>query len=156
MKHSAKCSIAIHSLLLIALYSSETKVTSDLIARSTGCNAVTIRNIFQRLRKHGLIEVKRGAGGAFLTRKPSEITLWEIYCAVEHDGVERLIGIHSSPYEQCPVGKYIQQVLADPYEKVGIAVRHELEQYTLEKIMKRFLALNPQALTMKGENHEHA
>ena len=85
-----------------------------------GCNAVTIRNIFQRLRKHGLIEVKRGAGGgAFLTREPSEITLWEIYCAVEHDGVESLIGIHSSPYEQCPVGKYIQQVLADPYEKSG-------------------------------------
>ncbi len=54
MKRSAKCSIAIHSLLVIALFGEETKVTSDLIARSTGSNAVPFAIFFTAFGSRGL------------------------------------------------------------------------------------------------------
>ena len=45
MHISAKCSIAIHCLIFIYEYGDNKRVTSELLALSTGCNPVTIRNI---------------------------------------------------------------------------------------------------------------
>lgn len=51
MHISAKCSIAIHCLIFIYEYGDNKRVTSELLALSTGCNPVTIRNIVSALKK---------------------------------------------------------------------------------------------------------
>ena len=63
MQLSMKCSVAVHYLLFIWEARGKVRVTSTLLAQSTGCNPVVIRNILSALKKAGLITVSRGQGG---------------------------------------------------------------------------------------------
>lgn len=51
MHLSTKYSIAVHCLIFIYEYGKDKKVTSELLALSTGSNPVTIRNIISSLKK---------------------------------------------------------------------------------------------------------
>ena len=93
MQLSMKCSVAVHCLLFIWEARGKARVTSTLLAQSTGCNPVVIRNILSALKKAGLITVPRGQGGAELCRDPEQITLYQIYAALEPQGLTSLIGI---------------------------------------------------------------
>ena len=66
MRITSKCSIAIHCLLFIHEYGEHKKVTSGLLALSTGCNPVVIRNIISKLKQGGILTISPGAGGARL------------------------------------------------------------------------------------------
>ena len=71
MQISMKCSVAVHCLIFIHEAKGIAKVTSNLLAESTGSNPVVIRNILSALKKAGLITVPRGTGGAELCADPS-------------------------------------------------------------------------------------
>ncbi|MDQ9826956.1 Rrf2 family transcriptional regulator, partial [Acinetobacter sp. 163] len=60
MRLNTKYSIALHCLIFIEEYQSKTKVTSELLAKSTGCNSSAIRAILNTLQKADIISVKRG------------------------------------------------------------------------------------------------
>lgn len=135
---SAKCSIALHCLLFIAEYSGDRKVTSALLARSTGCNAVTIRNILGDLREAGLIQIARGVGGATLARQASEITVWQVYSALDPQHKSPMIALPPHPYERCPIGAQITQVLEETYQQVESSVKREMSEITLEQIQRRY------------------
>lgn len=153
MRISTKCSIAIHTLILVGMYSQQIKLTSELIAKSTGCNPVIIRNLFQMLQDQNIIKVKRGVnGGVELIRSPEQITIWDIYQAVQTECTSPLIGIHPHPYENCPVGAHIKEVLAEPYQQIFQALQNEMEQYTLAMLITRFQEINPHYHSFFG-NH---
>ena len=97
MHISTKCSIAIHCLIFINEYGSNKRVTSELLALSTGCNPVTIRNIISALKKEGILSVKFGTGGATLNCSLEDITLYRICMAVEPDALRKLMGVHAMP-----------------------------------------------------------
>ncbi|MFR0038627.1 MAG: Rrf2 family transcriptional regulator [Enterocloster sp.] len=63
MQLSMKCSIAVHCLIFIHEAKGIARVTSPLLAESTGCNPVIIRNVISSLKKAGIITVARGTGG---------------------------------------------------------------------------------------------
>lgn len=140
MQISMKCSIAVHCLIFIHEAKGRARVTSNLLAQSTGCNPVVIRNVFRALKKAGLIEVARGTGGAELCVPPSEITLYRIYSALEPDGLSALIGIHPCEGRACPVAKNIRAVLQGPYQRISDAVRQAMEEITLESMLEDFHA----------------
>ena len=54
MQISMKCSIAVHCLIFIYEAKGIAKVTSNLLAESTGSNPVVIRNILSAVKKAGL------------------------------------------------------------------------------------------------------
>lgn len=135
MRLNTKCSIALHCLIFIFEYENEIKVTSELLSKSTGCNSAAIRNILNVLQKAGLISVVRGIGGAHLNRAPEEITVWDVYYALEPDGLENFVGFHQNPSDRCPVGKRITSVLKKPYSKIGEAVKITMEQITLRQLL---------------------
>lgn len=146
MQLSMKCSVAVHCLIFIHEARGAAKVTSTLLAQSTGANPVVIRNILSALRKAGLITVARGTGGAELCREPEQITLYQIYSALEPDGLTSLIGIHSCGQRPCPVARNIQAVLEGPYHKIEYAIRETMEGITLASMLEDFhqcLAENP-------------
>jgi len=138
MHISAKCSIALHCLLFIAEYSKERKVTSELLARSTGCNAVTIRNLLGDLKEAGLVSVARGVGGAALTREPSEINLWQVYTALDPQRERAMIALHPNPSERCPVGARIKPVLEQTYQQIESSVEAEMSRITLEQVCREY------------------
>ena len=64
MQISSRFTIAIHMLTCMEAFKDEYKVTSDFLASSINVNPVVIRRILSQLKDAGLIEVKRGTGGA--------------------------------------------------------------------------------------------
>ena len=141
MQISMKCSIAVHCLIFIHEAKGIAKVTSSLLAQSTGCNPVIIRNILTALKKAGLITIPRGTGGAELCLDPSQITLYQIYTALEPDGMSSIIGIHPCQDRPCPVAQNIGKVLQAPYHRIEDAIRQTMEEVTLESMIEQFQEL---------------
>ena len=138
MQISIKCSVAVHCLIFIHEAKGIAKVTSNLLAESTGSNPVVIRNILSALKKAGLITVPRGTGGAELSADPSQITLYQIYSALEPEGVTSIIGIHPCQGRPCPVAQNIRKVLQIPYRKIESAVQTTMESITLQSMIDDF------------------
>lgn len=135
MHISNKCSIAIHCLIFIHEYEHEIKVTSELLSLSTGCNPVTIRNLFSALKKDGVLTVKPGTGGAALAVPPEEITLYRICNAVDPGAIDKMVGIHAAPSPFCPVGRNIRAVLDDTYETLRADMVASMKSVTLDQIL---------------------
>lgn len=141
MRISTKCSVALHCLVLVGAYQHRVKITSELLAKSTGCNPVVVRNITSGLKKAGILKVPRGQGGATLALPPEDITLWMVYSAVDVGELEHLIGLHPNPLQECPVGGVIYAVLEEPYREIGAALRGRMEKITLADLLRDFYAL---------------
>lgn len=138
MHISTKLSIAIHCLILVNEFGDKMKLTSEMMAVSTGCNPVTIRNITSALKKAGILSVKFGTGGTTLNCLPKEIDLYQVYMAIEPNALKKMIGIHSMPSPLCPVGKKIKSVLENPYSKICDDLTSSLKSITLEEIITQY------------------
>lgn len=138
MRISTRCSVAVHCLLFLHEYGEKQKVTSGLLALSTGCNPVVIRGVMSALKKAGIIRITAGSGGAALLLPPEEITLYHVYAALEKDDLGNLIGIHPMPSVLCPVGRNIRTVLQGPYEKIQEDMRKSLQSVTLADFIAEY------------------
>ncbi|MGI6019638.1 MAG: Rrf2 family transcriptional regulator [Marvinbryantia sp.] len=138
MRINTKCSVALHCLVVIYEFAGKRKVTSELLAESTGCNAAAIRSILLVLQKDGIISVARGVGGASLNRVPEQLTVWDVYSALEPDGLEHFIGLHPSPSDQCPVGQQMHAVLKTTYQEICNAVKESMMKITLQHILDNY------------------
>lgn len=137
---SSKCSIAVHCLIFINEYGEQKKVTSTLLALSTGANPVTIRNILSSLKKDGMISNRFGTGGAMIQTPLQEITLYRICMAVEPEAVDKMMGIHPSPSSLCPVGKNINRVLQGTYSVLQQDIISSMKSITMQNILDDYLA----------------
>lgn len=147
MQISIKCSVAVHCLIFIHEAQGIAKVTSNLLAESTGSNPVVIRNILSALKKAGLITVPRGTGGAELCADPSQITLFQIYSALEPDGLTSIIGIHPCDGRPCPIAQNIRKVLEHPYHQIEDAIKEAMEEITLQSMIDDFHGMIHQSTT---------
>lgn len=138
MRINTKCSVAIHCLLFLYEYGETQRVTSGLLALSTGCNPVVIRNLISALKKAGIVKVAAGKGGTRLCRSPPEVTLYNICEAVDPGFLNNLAGIHPLPPALCPIGRNICTVLASPYGKLQADVKRSLESYTLADVAAEY------------------
>ncbi|MDO4554215.1 MAG: Rrf2 family transcriptional regulator [Lachnospiraceae bacterium] len=135
MQISSRFTIAIHVLTAIDVFQDWMKTTSELLASSVHTNPVVIRRILQQLKAADMIEVARGSGGAKLKKEPDQITLFDIYCAV--DCVERgdLFRFHDNPNIECPVGRNIHAVLDGKLMEIQTAFENEMKKTTLADIL---------------------
>ncbi|MCD8116556.1 MAG: Rrf2 family transcriptional regulator [Oscillospiraceae bacterium] len=141
MRVSKKFPTAVHSLLYVAVLSPKRRVTSALVAESTGSNAVTIRNIFLDLSKNGLLTASAGKkGGVRLAKEPKDITLWDVYQAVETNDVEEIFKLHETDSSR-PVGKNIYQLLYPHMLAAVTAMRDSMEQVTLQTLLDELKSL---------------
>ncbi len=127
---NTRLSVAIHILALVAFNS---KLSSEQIADSVTTNPVVIRRISSNLKKAGLLTSRAGVSGFSITRDPKDITLLEIYKAVNLE--KELFSIHDKPNPDCPVGKKIQGTLDVTFESVQSAMENELNNKTLQEVM---------------------
>lgn len=141
MHISNKCSIAVHCLIFINEYGSDEKVTSELLALSTGCNPVTIRTIISALKKDGIIDVKFGTGGATLAAPLQNISLYRICSSVDPKAIDKMISIHSTPSPFCPVGRNIESVLDKTYDTLKEDLISSMKSVTMEKIVTDYHAI---------------
>ena len=111
MQISSRFTIAVHILICIETFKEDYKITSDFLASSVNVNPVVIRRLLQQLKKAGIINVKRGSGGAYIEKPLDEITLLDVYNAVECIDNGNLFHFHENPNSRCPVGRNIHSVL---------------------------------------------
>ncbi|MDE6583897.1 MAG: Rrf2 family transcriptional regulator, partial [Anaeroplasmataceae bacterium] len=130
MQITSKFTIAVHTLLAIHTLGKEYKTTSEFIASSVNVNPVVIRRTLQNLKAAGLVEVKAGSGGANILKDLKDITLYDIYVAMEclEGG---LFHFHENPNSLCPVGRNIHLVLDKHLSNAQAAMENELKSVTL-------------------------
>ena len=124
-----KFSSAIHTLVLIA--EADRPITSEDIARSVGTNASYIRKIIGLLKKKDIIESHRGVSGFALKSKSEDLTLLQIYQAVNETERPCLFDLHQNPNDECIVGRHIKPVLADMFAEIEAAFSCMLAGKTL-------------------------
>lgn len=135
MQISSRFTIAVHILICIETFKNDYKITSDFLASSVNVNAVVIRRLLQQLKKAGIINVKRGSGGAEMAKSPEEITLLDIYNAVECVEEGKLFHFHENPSQECPVGKNIHAVLDVRLEEIQKAMEREMRSISIQDII---------------------
>ncbi|SHO43078.1 Rrf2 family transcriptional regulator [Anaerocolumna xylanovorans] len=135
MRVSTQFPIAVHALMMVA-YFPDTRITSELAAKSAGCNSVIIRNIFLKLKKAGLLSVRPGRSKMELAKPVGEISLWDIYAAVETDETDEIFKFHPHTSCTCPVGSNIRSLLHSHFDDAIAAMREELSKVTLEDLTK--------------------
>ncbi|MEN2666818.1 Rrf2 family transcriptional regulator [Listeria aquatica] len=131
MAISTRFSVAVHILTLVDRNRGE-QITSEEIAGSVGTNPVVIRRIMSLLKKAGLLHSSPGASVTYLTRDPEEISLYEVYRAVE--GEKQLFDMHQNPNPNCFVGAHIQDALDDAFLNAQRKMEAELKKVSLQDI----------------------
>ncbi|WP_156291567.1 Rrf2 family transcriptional regulator [Oceanobacillus salinisoli] len=134
MKISSRFTVAVHILSLVSI-ERDTRLTSEFIAESVNTNAVVIRRVMGKLKNAGLIEIYRGQGGVELRKPLDQITLLEIYQAVDVVEEGELFQFHQNPNPNCQVGANIQDVLELILLKAQNAMESVLNEVTLEELV---------------------
>lgn len=135
MQISSRFTVAVHVLVCIELFKDTHKVTSEFLASSVNANPVVIRRLLQQLKAAGIVRVARGTGGADTARPPAQITLLDVYNAVECVSGGELFHFHENPNPLCPVGKNIHTILDVRLEKIQKAMELEMESITIQEIL---------------------
>lgn len=134
IKISSRFTIAVHILSIIKQNPS-TICTSEFMAESVNTNPVVIRKILSYLKKAGIVQVRRGTGGASLVKNLDAITLLEVFRSVEVVEEDKLFHLHENPNPDCPIGANIQAVLELILVQAQEAMEQVLANITMEQVI---------------------
>ena len=133
MASNSRLAIAIHTLGVMA-FMGEKSVTSKMIAGSVKTNPVVIRRIVGNLVKQGLVEVQMGTGGGSrLARPAEEISLAEIYQALEEGELFDVPVLEDS--HRCPIGRTVRPVLKKVFGEAENSLMKYLDKVALADVM---------------------
>lgn len=135
MSISSRFAVGVHILTLIEM-NKDGVSSSEFIAGSVNTNPALIRKIIGMLKKAGLVEVHPGIAGTKLARELSDITLLDVYKAVDVVQDNELFSVHENPNPQCPVGRNIQDSIIPILSTAQIALEKVLGNVTIEDIVK--------------------
>ena len=135
MQITSKFTAAVHIFACIDIFGGQMRVTSDFLSGSTGVNAVIVRGVLGQLRNAGIVETRQGSGGAHLAKALDEITLYDIYKAVDCIDDEGLFHFHENPNADCPVGRNIHKAMDGRLEAAQAALENELKSTTLAQVV---------------------
>ncbi|MDY4968689.1 MAG: Rrf2 family transcriptional regulator [Lachnospiraceae bacterium] len=135
MRINTRFTVAVHVMALTAfLQNKGVPAASELLAKSVGTNPVVIRQMMSMLKKAGLIETRNGVPGIEVIRPQEEITLLDIYKAVQKDADAPLFDFHPNPNPACFVGANIADAMEKPLQDAQKAMESSLAQYSLKDV----------------------
>jgi Rrf2 family protein len=138
MAVNTRFATGVHALLLLAA-EPDVLQTSEDVARKLNTNPVVIRRVFSLLQQAELVESQKGpSGGSRLARSSKEISLADIYRALNPGDVFHAASVHSGPS-----GK-LNQALHQVFRDAQRALEKELAQTSLSQLAKK---------TAKKEKH---
>ncbi len=134
MLGSSRFVIGIHVLAILARFPNRELVCSTFIARSVNTNPVVIRRLMSNLEAHGMVRSVAGRGGGFALSRPAhQITLQEVFSALEGDELFRRRA--KQPCMECPVGASIARAIARPLRAAEDAMNAALSRTTLKDVV---------------------
>jgi len=126
---SEAASLAIHAMVLIAKSDKLTNV--NFIADETGASRNHLAKVMQRLVKSGMVKSTRGPAGGFMLNKPAaEMTLLDIYEAIEGpiENVGCPLDRPICPFSNCLMGNLVYKVTDE--------IKEYFKNHTLESFIK--------------------
>ncbi|MGQ5708877.1 Rrf2 family transcriptional regulator [Lactobacillus sp. PSON] len=150
MKVSTRFSDSIHLLAFIHIFQGKVSLTSDNIASSIETSPVMVRRLMGELKKAKLLETRHGAADPKITKPLNEISLLDIYLAVEKDKPLFEIDYNTNP--KCPVGGNIQSTLEEFYSQAEIAAKAKLNQTKLSDVVDTILIKQKEKEALKNDN----
>lgn len=127
---NTRLAVATHILTLLHTQGGKA-ATSEYIAASVNTNASFIRRLLTQLAKAGLTTSQMGAGGgALLARAADQITLLDVYEAVNEGNA--LLPVHEGGNPLCPVGRSVGPVISERIAVAEAAFRAGLSRTTIE------------------------
>lgn len=132
MKYSTKLSDAVHIMAFIAIHQ-EYDLSSTVIADSIQTNPAFVRQIMMKLKKAGLMSSVNGHAKPSLAKPAEEITLLDIYKAVEGNKPLLHLDTHTNP--ECGVGINIQLALQEYYNEIQRGTETHMSGISLQDII---------------------
>lgn len=136
MKYSHKLSDAVHILAFVDIFQ-DGDLSSKMIASSVESNPSLIRRLMSLLKKAGLLSTQPGTVAPKLSRPASDISLLDIYQALDEE--RNLLHIDPKTNPNCLVGGNIQETLDEAYARVQNSAEKEMSQITLQSIIDGIL-----------------
>lgn len=136
MQISSRFTIALHALICMESFKNDIKVTSDFLASSINANPVVIRRLLQQLKAAGIVTVTRGSGGAEIAKPLDQISMLDVYHAVDCVESGNLFHFHGSPNCLCPVGRNIHTILDSKLDNIQSAMETEMKSVTIADLVK--------------------
>ena len=122
-------------MALIAL-NQDLNLSSAVIATSVKTNPAFVRQIMMKLKKAYLMSSVTGHVKPALTRPAKQITLLDIYKAVEGDKSLLHLDTHTNP--NCGVGMNIQLAPQDYYYEIQQAAENKMSKISLQDILDSY------------------
>ncbi len=111
---------------------------SELLAKSLNTNPVVVRRILKTLENHGLVKVRPGRhGGVELLRSPADITLEDVYKAVEPDAA--LFALRERGNQRCPVNNAMSRPLPPLFGAADAAVDNVLRRTRIASLVEKII-----------------
>ena len=141
MVSNSRFAVSVHVLAYLAFKQGQA-VSSAEIASSVNTNPVTIRRLLILLQRAHLVAAHKGAqGGFFLTSSAENITLREVYRAVEPAADFGMATF--DPNKRCPVGNKIAAVLEKAFSKAQAQMEAELAAVSIADIHRELASVCP-------------
>lgn len=126
---------AVQALCVIAWRGAE-GANAELLAKSLDTNPVVVRRILKALERNGLVRLRPGRhGGVELSRSPADISLEEVYRAVEPRGA--LFALRERGNARCPVQRAMTVALPPVFRAADEAVADVLRQTSLAMLAQQ-------------------
>jgi len=111
----------------------------ETMAASIQTNPVVVRRLVAALVRAGLVVSKRGAsGGVSLARRSTQITLFDVYAAVEEKTA--LFGrAPSKASTECPIGPHVAGFLEGVFGRAELALQRSLHAVTVAQMFTDIL-----------------
>lgn len=131
MAVNTRFATGVHALLLLAA-EPDVLQTSEDVARKLNTNPVVIRRVFSLLQQAELVESQKGpTGGSRLARPAKEISLADIYRALDPGDIFHTASLHNNSSNK--QSHALQQALKDAQK----ALEKELAQTSLNQLAKK-------------------
>jgi Rrf2 family protein len=126
-------SVALHIMAGLAFYR-DRHITSGDLASSVNTTPSFVRQVLSKLSKQGLVATTEGKNGfCVLARDPTQITLLDIYKAIEPPTA---FAIHSYPAKRsCAVSSNIKKCMKNVLDKSQSSFERSLGQQTVADLV---------------------
>ncbi len=137
MQGNSRFAIGVHAMALTLIAQEMRKgkpVTSSALAAMVGAHPVHVRRVMGTLREAGLVDSQSGPmGGWELARDPKEISLSDIYLALEPELPFEMPA--RMPEACCRFAPNLPQALAEALDSANRALQEHLSSVTLDQIL---------------------
>ena len=134
MAANTRMATAIQILCVIA-YKGPATTTAEVISRSLKTNPVVVRRLLKCMEREGLVAIRPGKdGGVQLGRKPGQITLDQVFRAVEEE--TEVFALRPTENANCVVGSRMTELLTPIFDATNEAVERVLRRATLASLTK--------------------